>query len=314
MVPDKNNHSLDQEVEQTFRTRNQEVERVFRKRSKTSFWTAITAAGAFLLSSLTGCFAKDVRAMNPDLYRAKAEAFENSLSGIAGTMGLYDSATKTYDAAKVRAEAERQLEPDPDPKSITGYKNLMGYTNVDQLFAARYALGKVIEQNDGYIEKNKSDLAKKAEVDKKKKENDELRKLRESYGAALAMYNEVGAADPGRPDSERIRCSLAIGLTEYGRNSKDGVRNWKSITKDRKDAWGRYDVGDDADLEFVAERYSEDVENAFSVRQQKKKRNGWAAFWTTVGTGLIYSLASQDDNGGSGSSVGGGEIPGPGGN
>jgi hypothetical protein len=77
MDSNKDNDSLDKQVNH-----------VFRQRGGTSFWTAITAAGAFLISTLTGCFAKDIRLMNPDLYRAKAAAYENNLPNIAEAMGL----------------------------------------------------------------------------------------------------------------------------------------------------------------------------------------------------------------------------------
>jgi hypothetical protein len=251
--------------------------------------------------------------MNPDAFRARAVAYENNLPSVAEAIGLYDSTAKTYDAAKVRAEAEKQLEltaPDADPNDPTSYKNLFGYTNVDQLKATNYSLGKVIEQNKDYIKANEADPAKKVEVDRRKKENSELSTLEGKYRAALAMYNEVGAADPGRPDSERMRCSLALGLTEYGRDTKDGSRTWKDITKERIDTWGTYEIGDDADREFVAERYFPDAKKAWAVREEKKKRNVWIGLGATALTALISGLASQNGGGGDDN---GGETGAPGG-
>ena len=304
MDPNENSDSLDQQVDS-----------IFRKRSKTRFLTALVAAGSFLMSTLTGCFAKDVRAMGlPDDFRPRAEAYKNSLLGIAEAMGLYDSETSIYDAARVKTEAERQLEPDPDPESVTGYLNLTDYSNVDQLLATRYALGKVIEQNEAYISTNESstDPAVSGEIDRRRTENSDLRSLREKHVEALAMYNEIGAADPGRSDSDRMRCSLALGLMEYGRNTKEGRRNWQAIAGDREEAWGAYEIGDDADHAFVGERYFEDFESAFNARKGRKKRNGIIALISSLGGLLIYGLASQDGGNGGAGDIGG-ETGAPGG-
>jgi hypothetical protein len=306
MDSNNDNGSLDKDVDSILKEKP-----MLRPRKRAGLWTTLVAIGAYLLS---GCFAKDIRSMKPDLYRPKAEAYENNLPNVAETMGLYDKATKTYDAAKVRAEAEKQLKL-KDPKDPTSYEHLFGYTDVDQLKATNYSLGKVIEQNNDYIEKNKADPAKKADIDKRKKENEELEKLKEAYQAALVMYNEVGAADPGRPDSERMRCSLALGAMEYGKNTKEGRRTWKVITRERKDTWGTSVVGDDADREFVGERYFSDVERAWAVRKGKKKKGIWAGIGAAALTGLIYSLTQDDDNGGTTVTPenNGGEEGGPGG-
>ena len=308
MNPNNSNDSLDQQVDRTFR-----------RRGRTRFWTAIVAAGSLLISTLAGCFAKDIRAMHPmvDDFRPKAAAFENNLSNIAATLGIYDAATSTYDADKVKAEAEKQLESDPNPNSITGYKNLTDYNDVDHLLATRYALDKVIEQNKAYIKDSLNDAAKKAEVDRRKQENEDLEKLRKGYDEGLRVYNEFGAAAGGRSDKDVIRCSLALGLEYYGEGTKKGYRNWKAVTQDRTDNLGTYVVGEPDDLEYAAIRNFKDLERAVNNREGKIKRNGKVAFWTTVGALVIGLLADGDEEEGGGETGGpggiGGETGGPGG-
>ncbi len=294
---------------------DKQVNLAFRKRSRTKFWTALVAVGSFL----TGCFAKDIAVMpNPVSLKAKAETHKKTLPDLASaiphydpvtktttTVQLYDPVTKTYDTAGIKAEADRQLELS-DPKDSTSYKNLFDYSNLDHLLATRYALGKVIEQNEDYIKVNESDVSKKLEVEKKQKENQELKATLKLYSGALKIYKEVGAADKGRSDKDRMRCSLALGLEAYAEGTKESYAKWDEIRRDRVNDFGLYTIGEEDDFEYVGIRNMEGLESALANREAKVSRNKKIAFWATLGGILIGVLASNnDDNGGSYPSNGG---------
>jgi hypothetical protein len=110
-------------------------------------------------------------------------------------------------------------------------------------------------------------------------------------------------------------CSLALGTIYYGEGTKEGLRNWKDVKKMRETDFGTSLIGDDADREFVGERYHLDTEKAWAVRQGKKKK-GWGAFWTVFGIGLIRHACQDDDDDGAGPVIPGdfgGDNGGPGG-
>ncbi|MBW2982372.1 hypothetical protein KY343_05815 [Candidatus Woesearchaeota archaeon] len=288
-----------------------QVNSVYRQRPKMGFFKKLVAGVTLLATTLCSCVRYDLHYVpSPDSMAQQVTDYQDNLDNIAAAdpMKMYDPATKKYDANKVKEQVGKQTEKDASGKK---YKNLSGY-KLDQLLAVKKAL-EVLTEEAEKLYTDETDPAKKQE---RKKEYDELSKLKDSHQKVLKRYHALGYAQPGADNLDRQRNILALEVLAY---SAEDFDKWEKLVKQRKRLGG---LGDSSEYSSLALQYPDEVREAHGVREQvvaasKERRKQWWKknwWWVTLLAVGGACAAAQDDEGNSGTAGDiGGEDGGPGG-
>lgn len=286
MDPYKANDSLDEQVNS-----------VFRQRPKMGLFKRAVTAVTLLATSLAGCIRYDLGYVpSPDDMARQVSAYQTNLANVAASMNMYDSAIRTYDAAKVKAEAKKQLEKDASGK----YVNLPTYT-LDQLLATKKALD-ILTEKAAKVYQNENDPQKKKD---RQKECKELYDLENDYKDALKWYHANRAAQRSVDKVDRQRDILTLEVFAYGAQDFD---RWGKLARARSKL-GK--LTDPDEYSGVALWYPDKVRRAHGVYDQRVegrkkwwKKNWWWVTLLTAGGGIYAATHGEE-----GEIYGNGEQP-----